>query len=84
LKLEDLLAKLNILWKPLSKWGIVSLGRGFYEFVFSFEDIQRVRSVLSWSLKFGILQLFAWSPDFNSNNHKKTTTQCWVRLLELP
>jgi len=67
--------KLNILWKPLSKWGLVSLGRDFYEFVFSnVEDVQRVRAVLSWSLKPGFLKLFAWTPDFNSNNHKQTSS----------
>ncbi|KEH34355.1 DUF4283 domain protein [Medicago truncatula] len=85
LKLEDFCAKLNTLWKALSKWGIVSLGRGFYEFVFSSaEDVKHVRAVLTWSLKRGFLKLFARSPDFNSNNHKQTTTQCWVRFLELP
>jgi len=85
LKLEDLRAKLNTLWKPLSKWGITSLGRGFYEFVFSSdEDVKHVRAVLSWSLKPGFLKLFAWSPNFNANNHKQTTSQCWVRFLELP
>ncbi|KEH23008.1 DUF4283 domain protein [Medicago truncatula] len=47
LKHQDLRAKLNTLWKPLSKWGIVSLGRGFYEFVFSsVEDVKHVRVVL--------------------------------------
>jgi len=71
LKLQELRDKLNILWKPLSKRGLVSLGRGFYEFVFSdVEDVQRVRAALSWSLKPGFLKLFAWTPDFNSNNHK--------------
>jgi len=84
-KLQDLRDKMNILWKPLCKWGLVSLGRGFYEFVFSFmEDVQRVRAVLSWCLKPGFLKLFAWTPDFNPNNHKQTTVQCWVRFLELP
>ena len=85
LKLQELRDKLNIVWKPLSKWGLVSLGRDFYEFVFSdVENVQRVRAVLSWSLKPGFLKLFAWTPDFNSNNHKQTTVQCWVRFLELP
>jgi hypothetical protein len=85
LKLEVLWEKLNNLWKPLSQWAIVSLGRGFYEFVFSSaEDVQQVRAMHSWSLKPGFLKLFAWTPDFNANNHKQTTMQCWVRLLELP
>ncbi|AES98202.2 hypothetical protein MTR_5g065660 [Medicago truncatula] len=74
LKLEDLRAKLNTIYKPLSKWGIVSLGRCFYEFVFSsIEDVQRVRAVLSWTLKPDFLKLFARSHDFNLKNHKQTT-----------
>jgi hypothetical protein len=85
LKLQELRDKLNILWKPLNKWGLVSLGRGFYEFVFSdAEDVQRVRAVLSWNLKPGFLKFFAWNRDFNSNNDKQITVQCWVCFLELP
>jgi len=53
-------------------------------FFSSVEDVQRVRVVLSWSLKPGFLKLFAWTPDFNANNHKQTTVQSWVRFLELP
>ncbi|KEH21890.1 hypothetical protein MTR_7g023300 [Medicago truncatula] len=35
------------------------------------QDVNHVRAVLIWSLKPGFLKLFAWSPDFNSNNHKQ-------------
>jgi len=52
LKLEDLRAKLNTLWKPLSKWGIVSLGRGFYEFVFSsIEDVKTFKGTALFQTK---------------------------------
>ncbi|PNX89065.1 hypothetical protein L195_g045182, partial [Trifolium pratense] len=85
LTLQDLRAKLSNIWKPLGKRGIVSLGKRFYEFKFSLiEDIQSVRAVTSWSLKPGFIKLFVWSPNFNPNNFKQTTTQCWVRFLSLP
>ncbi|CAI8594626.1 unnamed protein product [Vicia faba] len=85
LKLQDLRCKLDTFWKPLSKQKIVSLGRGFYEFVFSStEDAQRVCAALSWSLKPGFLKKIAWTSDFNHNNHKQTTIQYWVHFLDLP
>ncbi|MCI14278.1 pectin acetylesterase [Trifolium medium] len=43
--------KLAPIWKDLAKWGVSSLGKGFYEFCFSsLEDVRRVRSVASWAL----------------------------------
>jgi hypothetical protein len=58
--------KLSLIWKDLSRWGIISLGKGFYEFTFSsLEDVRRVRSSPSWNINPGFLKLFAWSRDFN-------------------
>ncbi|MCI68001.1 pectin acetylesterase, partial [Trifolium medium] len=54
--------KLTPVWKDLARWGITSLGKGFYEFSFSsLEDVRRVRSIASWNLNPGTLKLFAWS-----------------------
>jgi hypothetical protein len=76
--------KLLPLWKDLSRWGITSLGNGFYEFCFSsLEDVKRVRSVASWNLQPGFLKLFAWTSDFNPNLQRNTTAQVWVRLFGL-
>jgi hypothetical protein len=76
--------KLLPLWKDLARWGITSLGKGYYEFCFSsLEDVQRVRYVASWNLQPGFLKLFAWSPDFNPILQKNTTTQVWVRIYGL-
>jgi hypothetical protein len=76
--------KLLPLWKDLSRWGITSLGKGFYEFCFSsLEDVKRVRSVASWNLQPGFLKLFAWTSDFNPNLQKNTTAQVWVRMFGL-
>jgi hypothetical protein len=77
-------SKLAPLRKDLERWGITSLGKGFYEFSFSsLEDVRRVRSVASWNLNPGFLKLFAWSGDFNPNLQKNSTAQVWVRLYGL-
>jgi len=76
--------KLAPFWKDLSKWGITSLGKGYYEFVFStLEDVNRVRSISSWNLNPGILKLFAWSRDFNPRNQQNSSAQVWVRFYGL-
>jgi hypothetical protein len=76
--------KLAPLWKDLSKWGVISLGKGYYEFVFSsLEDVRRVRSVASWSLNPGMLKLFAWTKDFNPRTQQNCSAQVWVRLYGL-
>jgi hypothetical protein len=60
LSVAALKVKLASIWKDLSKWGVISLGKGFFEFTFSsLEDVRRVRSVSSWNLNPGILKLFA-------------------------
>ncbi|GAU35044.1 hypothetical protein TSUD_30100 [Trifolium subterraneum] len=84
LTVVELKNKLSPMWKDLARWGITSLGKGFYQFSFStLEDVKRVRSVASWNLQPGFLKLFAWSPDFNPNLQKNTTAQVWVRLYGL-
>jgi hypothetical protein len=40
--------KLLQIWKNLNKWGVTSIGKGFFEFSFScLEDVKRVRSFVS-------------------------------------
>lgn len=47
--IDNLFAKLSVLWKSIGKWGITSIGRGFYYYTFStLKDMTRVRSVVSW------------------------------------
>ncbi|KAK2441919.1 hypothetical protein QL285_013152 [Trifolium repens] len=76
--------KLSTIWKNLSRWGIISLGRGYYEFTFSsLEDVKRVRSVPSWNINPGILKLFAWSRDFNPKLQQNTSAQVWMRIYGL-
>ncbi|XP_045831223.1 uncharacterized protein LOC123922559 [Trifolium pratense] len=84
LKIDELRAKLATLWNSLGRWGMVSLGKGFYEFYFSsVEDVRRVRSVASWSLNPGYLKLFTWTNDFNLNAQHHTTAQVWIRISGL-
>lgn len=85
MKFVDLKAKLSSLWKSIGQWGMISLGKGFYEFSFaSTEDLRRVWTVGSWSLKPGFLHLSPWTPDLNPNAQRQTHAECWVRILGLP
>jgi len=73
--------KLSTMWKDLERWGVTSLGKGFYEFTFTrLEDVKRVRSIASWNLSPGILKLFTWTKDFNSSVQNSTSAQVWVRI----
>ncbi|GAU32780.1 hypothetical protein TSUD_152280 [Trifolium subterraneum] len=76
--------KLAPLWKDLDRWGVASIGKGYYEFSFSsLEDVRRVRSIASWSLNPGTLKLFAWTTDFNPRTQQNNTAQVWVRFYGL-
>jgi hypothetical protein len=84
LTILNLKSKLAPLWKDISRWGVTSIGKGFYEFSFSsVEDLRRVRSVASWNLNPGLLKLFAWQSDFSPNMQKNTSAQVWVKIYGL-
>ena len=54
LTVHALREKLNTIWKGLGRWGVTSLGKGYYEFSFtSIEDAKSVRSIASWDLILG-------------------------------
>jgi hypothetical protein len=81
LSLDSLKSKLSVVWKAIGKFGIISLGKGFYEFSFStLEDMRSVRSVSSWNLAPGMLKLFAWYPDFNPSVQQQSSAQVWIRI----
>ncbi|XP_058763484.1 uncharacterized protein LOC131636917 [Vicia villosa] len=81
LTVVNLKSKLMTMWPSIEKWGITSLGKGFFEFAFSsLEDVQRVRSVSTWSLPQGILKLFPWTKDFTPATLKQTSAQVWIRI----
>jgi hypothetical protein len=74
-------AKLSQIWKDFSKWGLISLGKGFFEFTFStLKDVRRVRFIPSWNLNTGMRKLFAWTKDFNYPRlQHNTSAQVWVK-----
>lgn len=72
--------RLSTLWKSIGRWGVTSVGKGYYEFVFSSEDVRRVRAINSWDLNPGFLKLFTWSKDFHPSTLKQSTAQVWVKI----
>jgi hypothetical protein len=84
LSVVALKSKLALIWKDLSRWGVISLGKGYFEFTFSsLEDVRRVRSIPSWNLNPGILKFFAWTKDFNPRSQHNTSAQVWVKIFGL-
>jgi len=75
---------LSMMWKDLSLWEVMSLGKGFYEFSFSFlKDVKRVISIASWNLNPGILKLFTWTRDFSPNVQSSSSAQVWLCIYGL-
>ncbi|KAI5418673.1 hypothetical protein KIW84_043050 [Lathyrus oleraceus] len=73
--------RLSIIIPEEGKWSITSLGKGYFEFLFStLEDVRRVRSITSWNLSPGFLKLFLWTKDFNPAQLKKSSTQVGIRI----
>jgi hypothetical protein len=84
LSVVALKTKLTLIWKDFSKWGVISLGKGFFEFTFStLEDVRRVRSIPLWNINPGMLKLFAWTKDFNPRLQHNTSAQVWVKFFGL-
>ena len=76
--------KLATIWKRLNRWGITSIGRGYYELSFSsIEDMKWVSSSSSWSLNLGVLKLFTWTKDFNPIVQKFSSAQVWLKIYGL-
>ena len=60
---------------------MTSIGKGFYEFVFSsIEDARSVRSVGSWLLNPGLLKLFVRSKDFKPNLQQNNYVKVWMKI----
>ncbi|AET05378.1 DUF4283 domain protein [Medicago truncatula] len=73
--------RLSTLWKSIGRWGVTSVDKGYYEFVFSsVENVRRVRAINSWDLNPGFLKLFTWSKDFHPSTLKQSTAQVWVKI----
>lgn len=84
LKSHELMQQLWALWPSLSNWSVSPLGRGFFMLQFqSMEDMQKIWSLGSISLQWGVLRLIKWSPNFSPSTYKNTFAQVWVRLWDL-
>ena len=72
------------LWK-IKNWKISPMGKGFFEFEFStIEEMRSIWSTGSCNLKFGILRLSQWVPDFCPGAQKQSNAQVWIRFSDLP
>ena len=72
------------LWK-INNWKIAPMGKGFFEFEFStIEEMRSIWSTGSWNLKFGIIRLSQWVPDFCPGAQKQSTAQVWICFSDLP
>ncbi|KAK2442246.1 hypothetical protein QL285_013459 [Trifolium repens] len=77
----DLKAKILKFWKTSAPWSMVSLGKGYFEFIFSsLDDLSAIRSIGSWNLSPGFLRTFAWTADFNPHIVQHTIAQTWIRI----
>jgi hypothetical protein len=77
----DLKAKILKFWKTSAPWFMVSLGKGYFELIFSFlDDLSAIRSIGSWNLSPGFLRTFAWTADFNPHTVQHTIAQTWIRI----
>ena len=68
---RDLATKLGMVWKMVHEWKMVSLGRGFYDFLFQhLGDLSHIWAACTVSLQPGLLCLTQWTKDFQHNSHK--------------
>jgi hypothetical protein len=82
---NEVTTNLSQQWKTKGSWNLISLGRGFYEFEFSFDDDMRTTLAMGTvNLKSGLLQLSRWSKDFNKYSQRLTHAHVWIQLLDLP
>lgn len=77
LKIDALHAKLITIWRSIRKWRVTSLGKGFYEFLFSLvEDMLIIRSLGAINMAPGTLKLF-FCRVISIRACNKTTTHVW-------
>jgi len=82
---RDAVSKLGKIWKIVHQWKMVSLGRGFYDFLFEHQDdFSRIWTAGIVSLQPGLLRLSQWTKDFNHNAQIRRHASLWIRLVALP
>jgi hypothetical protein len=79
-RMQDLKERILKFWKTNEEWSMVSLGKGFFEFIFSsLYDLSAVRSLGFWNLSPILLRTFVWSADFKTYIVQPTNAQIWIR-----
>jgi hypothetical protein len=64
---NDIVAKLQKLWKTVGQWDMTPLGRGYYEFSFAtYDDFRVVWALGTVNLKSWVMGVFKWTKDFNA------------------
>ncbi|KAK2417435.1 hypothetical protein QL285_039734 [Trifolium repens] len=82
---RELYSILSNLWKSISAWRMISLGKGYFEFEFSSsEDLRHIWSAGALNIKPGVLRFSQWTQDFNPGIQKQSNAQVWVRFCDLP
>jgi len=82
---KEIEAKLQKHWKTAAPLTLMLLGRGFYDFFFTFEShLQLVWAMGTLNLKLGLLRLFEWENDIYMHNQRNTHVQVWIGLMKLP
>ena len=82
---RDLSTKIGKIWKTLSGWKMVPLGKGYYDFHFDLaDDLRKIWEAGTINLKPGLLRLSHWTKDFKYLSQKQTHVSLWIRLVELP
>lgn len=74
---RDLASKLGKVWMMvhqwIHQWKMVSLGKGYYDFLFEHSDnLSCIWAAGTVSLQLGLLRLSQWTKDFNHNTQKQT------------
>ncbi|KAM2866225.1 hypothetical protein COP2_022299 [Malus domestica] len=85
LKTAELKSSLEALWRPVTPWLLVPLGKGYFDIHFNTEDDKRrIWGGGNCTLPNGIFRLSEWQQDFNPNDIAPPThAQVWIRIYGL-
>lgn len=85
IKAAELQESLNNIGKINNTWSLTPIGRNYFVFHFEDEsDYVRIKHYGQSKLKFGIIKLSNWVPDFVPNKQKQNNAHMWTRIHELP
>lgn len=80
----NLKEQLRSIW-GLTNFNLVAMKAGIFHVIcHAFEDQSSIMSHGAVNLKSGVLRVMRWQPGFNHASFTITTSQVWIRILELP